>query len=95
MVIEIVLLVVLAGAFIILKIFQSETERKRGLERKKENLEIKLQLEDSLLRNGISLQIESLILRNEVPNLQNCIRCFFFTLIFFVFSFNSHIYCRG
>ena len=38
MVIEIVLLVVLAGAFIILKIFQSETERKRRLEREERKL---------------------------------------------------------
>lgn len=38
MVIEIVLLVVLAGAFIVLKIFQSESERKRKLEREEKKI---------------------------------------------------------
>ena len=38
MVIEIVLLVVLAGAFIVLKIFQSESERKRKLEREERKI---------------------------------------------------------
>jgi hypothetical protein len=38
MVIEIALLIALAGAFIILKIFQSETERKRRLEREERKL---------------------------------------------------------
>ncbi len=38
MVIEIVLLVVLAGAFIVLKIFQSESERKRRLEREEKKI---------------------------------------------------------
>ena len=38
MVIEIVLLVLLAGAFIVLKIFQSESERKRKLEREERKI---------------------------------------------------------
>ena len=38
MVIEIVFLVVLAGAFIVLKIFQSDSERKRRLEREERKI---------------------------------------------------------
>jgi len=37
-IIEIVLLVVLAGMFIVLKIFQSESDRKRRLEREEKKL---------------------------------------------------------
>mgnify|MGYP001265753503 CR=1 FL=1 len=38
MIVEIIILVVLAGAFIILKIFQSESERKRRLEREERKI---------------------------------------------------------
>ncbi len=38
MIFEIVILVVLGGAFVILKIFQSESERKRRLEREERKI---------------------------------------------------------
>ena len=38
MIVEIVILVVLAGAFVVLKIFQTESERKRRLEREERKI---------------------------------------------------------
>lgn len=38
MIVEIVILVLLAGAFVILKIFQTESERKRRLEREERKI---------------------------------------------------------
>jgi hypothetical protein len=41
MISEIIILVVLAAGFVILKIFQSESERKRRLEREEKKLRVK------------------------------------------------------